>query len=41
MDLEKTAKNLRTAGFLVQVFDSGAEAAEWLNRQGEFKGKRR
>ena len=32
MDLEKTAKNLRTAGFSVQVFDSGAEAAEWLNR---------
>ncbi len=37
MDLEKTAKNLRTAGFSVQVFDSGAEAAEWLNRQVDGK----
>jgi L-lactate utilization protein LutB len=37
MDLEKTAKNLRTAGFSVQVFDSGAEAAEWLN--GQVDGK--
>ena len=35
MDLEKTAKNLRTAGFSVQVFDSGAEAAEWLNWASE------
>ena len=33
MNLEKTAKNLKLAGFSVQIFDTGAEAADWLNQQ--------
>ncbi|MCR5089759.1 MAG: lactate utilization protein [Oscillospiraceae bacterium] len=37
MNFETTAKNLRAAGFSVQVFDSGAEAAEWLNQQIDGK----
>ena len=37
MNLETAAKNLRTAGFSVQIFDTGAEAATWLNRQIDGK----
>ncbi len=37
MNLETAAKNLRAAGFSVQVFDTGAEAADWLNRQIDGK----
>ena len=33
MNLEKAAKNLKLAGFSVQIFDTGAEAADWLNQQ--------
>ncbi|MCR5137669.1 MAG: lactate utilization protein [Oscillospiraceae bacterium] len=33
MIFETAVKNLRTAGFSVQVFDTGAEAAAWLNQQ--------
>lgn len=37
MNLEKTVKNLKASGFSVHVFDSGAEAAEWLNTQIDGK----
>ena len=33
MNLEIAVKNLKLAGFSVHVFDTGAEAAEWLNQQ--------
>ena len=36
MNVEKTIKNLRTRGFQVSHFASGAEAAEYLN--GAIKG---
>ena len=37
MNLETAAKNLRAAGYSVQVFDTGAEAAAWLDRQIDGK----
>ena len=37
MNLENAVKNLKLAGFSVQVFDTGAEAAEWLNQQVDGK----
>ncbi len=37
MNLEKAAKNLRAEGFSVQIFDTGAEPAAWLNRQIDGK----
>ena len=33
MNLETAANNLKEAGFSVHVFDTGAEAAAWLDRQ--------
>ena len=37
MNLETAAKNLRAAGYSVHVFDTGAEAAKWLD--GQIDGK--
>lgn len=37
MDFETVAKNLRTAGFSVRIFDTGAEAAAWLDQQIDGK----
>ena len=37
MNLEKAANNLKLAGFSVQIFDTGAEAAAWLNQQVDGK----
>ena len=37
MNIENAAKNLRAMGFKVQIFDSGAEAAAWLDQQVDGK----
>ena len=37
MNLEHVVKNLKSVGFSVQVFDTGADAAEWLNQQIDGK----
>ncbi len=37
MNIEKTVKNLQAAGYSVHVFDTGADAAAWLNQQIDGK----
>ena len=37
VNFEAVAKNLRAAGYSVHVFDTGAEAAAWLNSQIDGK----